>query len=341
LFLKNQKEFMKKHIDKVIVTLVLLALATLNSQFSAVFAQGSAFTYQGELTTSNGPANGTYNFTFTLFNISSGGFGYAGPVTNSAVTVTNGLFTTIVDFGPGAFTGGSNWLEIAVETNGGSSFTNLSPRQQLTPVPYAIFAESASNLLGMVAASQMPTNVVTNGEMTVTLGGTFSGIGTSLITVPSTAFLYNFSLAAQVSGAPFIWTTATFGAAGPTDTSSIGWTYAAGTFTCHQPGLYLIEYDAEVAPSPPGGGSMSLAAMTTPPAAGVFIPGSQASLNTGAFPIGTFIPVSKCFLAPFPVGSTLSIQFSSTIGGAAALVTPVGVAGAAQPSISITIVRIF
>jgi hypothetical protein len=334
---------MNKHIDKVIVTLVLLALSTLNSQFSAVFAQGSAFTYQGALTTSNGPANGTYNFTFTLFNISSGGFGYAGPVTNNAVTVTNGLFTTIVDFGPGAFTGGSNWLEIAVETNGGSSFTNLSPRQQLTPVPYAIFAETASNLLGMVAASQMPTNVVTNGEMTVTLGGVFSGTGTSLLTVPSTAFLYYYSLAAQVTvGPPGFWTTATFGAPpGPSDTSSIGWTYAGGTFTCHQPGLYLIEYNAEVAPSPPGGGSMSLAAFTTPPAAGMFIPGSQASLNTGAFAIGTFIPVSKCFLAPFGVGATLNIQFASTIAGAAALVTPVGVAAGAQPSVSITIVRIF
>jgi hypothetical protein len=339
LIFKNHKEFMKKYSDKVIVTLILLALSALNSQFSAAFAQGSAFTYQGELTTTNGPANGTYNFTFTLFNTNISGAAVAGPVTNNAVNVTNGLFTTIVDFGPEVFTGTSNWLEIAVETNGGSSFTNLSPRQQLTPVPYAIYAESTSNLLGPLAATQLPANVVTNMETGVTLDGVFSGTGTSLTTITTTAFLYNYSLLAQPSGPPGAWITATFGTAGPTDTSAIGWTYAAGTFTCNQAGLYLIEYDAVVGTA--GAGSMSLRAFTTPPAAGAFIPGSQTSLNSGVFPPGTYVPVSKSFLAPFPVGATLNIQFASTVAGGVALVTPVGVAGATQPSISITIVRIF
>ena len=81
----------------------------------------------------------------------------AGPVTNNAVCVTNGLFTVLIDFGSGVFTGQTNWLEIGVETNGASSFTTLAPRQQLTPTPYAIFAESASNLLGTLLASQLIT----------------------------------------------------------------------------------------------------------------------------------------------------------------------------------------
>ena len=54
-------------------------------------------------------------------------------MTNNAVVVTNGLFTTAIDFGAGVFTGSSNWLEIAVETNGNGSFTTLTSRQQLTP----------------------------------------------------------------------------------------------------------------------------------------------------------------------------------------------------------------
>jgi hypothetical protein len=332
---------MKKHFDKAIVALVLLALSTLNSRLSTASAQGTAFTYQGVLGTTNGPASGTYNFTFTLFNTNTGGTTVAGPVTNNAVNVTNGLFTTVVDFGPGVFTGASNWLEIAVETNGGSSFTNLAPRQQMTPVPYAIYAEGTSNLLGTLPAAQLPANVVTNMETGVTLGGTFSGTGTGLTTVTATAFLYYYSLAVEPSGGAGVWISATFPVAGPSDVSAVGWTYAAGTFTCNQPGLYLIQYDAVVGTAVAGPGVMSLRAFgAIPPAPPAAIPGSQTSLNSGAFALGTYVPVSKSFLAFFPAGATLSIQFASSVAGGVVLANPAGVAGAASPSISCTIVRL-
>src|SRR5208283_2027691 len=76
-------------------------------------------------------------------------------------SVTNGLFTVLIDFGPGVFSGQSNWLEIAVETNGVTTFTTLSPRQELTPVPYAIFAEGASNVTGTVNGSAIAPGTVT------------------------------------------------------------------------------------------------------------------------------------------------------------------------------------
>ncbi len=44
--------------------------------------------------------------------------------------------------------GDSNWLEIAVSTNGANNFTTLAPRQQLTPAPYAITAENLSGVVG-------------------------------------------------------------------------------------------------------------------------------------------------------------------------------------------------
>ena len=224
-----------------------------------------------------------------------------------------------------------------METNGGSSFTNLVPRQQLTPVPYAIYAEGTSNLLGTLPVTQLPANVVTNLEAGVTLGGVFSGTGTALTTVTATAFLYAYSLIPQASGGAGVWVPATFGVAGPTDGSAIGWTYAAPTFTCNQPGLYLITYDAVVGTALPGPGVMSLRAFS----GGAAIPGSQTSFNYGVFPVGTYVPVSKSFLMGFPAGATLNIQFASSVGGGAAvLMNPAGVAGAASPSISITIVRI-
>ena len=120
---------------------VLLLFSAFTLQLTA-FAQGTAFTYQGLLQNNGSPASGTYNLTFSLFNTNTSGVTIAVPVTNNAVLVTNGLFTVLIDFGIGAFTGTSNWLEIAVETNGGVSFTTLTPRQQLTPVPYAINAEN-------------------------------------------------------------------------------------------------------------------------------------------------------------------------------------------------------
>ena len=120
--------------------LALLALlSTINSQLSTAFAQGTAFTYQGRLNSGGSPASGTYAMTFALFNTNASGVAIAGPVTNNAVGVTNGLFTTAIDFGAGVFTGTTNWLQIGVATNGVSSFTPLSPRQQLTPTPYAIY----------------------------------------------------------------------------------------------------------------------------------------------------------------------------------------------------------
>src|SRR3974390_2401909 len=114
--------------------------------------QGTAFTYQGRLDDGTNFANGNYDFRLLLYDSSTAGTLLAGPVTNIDVTVSNGLFTMQVDFGPGVFTGGSNWLHLGVRTNSGGAFTALSPRQQLTPTPYAIFAEGAyaSGLSGTI-----------------------------------------------------------------------------------------------------------------------------------------------------------------------------------------------
>ena len=141
-----------------------------------VQAQGTAFTYQGQLTAAGTPANGSFDVVFSLFATNTDGTAIAGPVTNSAVAVTNGLFTTTVDFG-NIFTGGSNWLELAVSTSGDNNFFTLAPRQQLTPVPYAITAERLATPLD---ASSLPAEVVTNNAVDLNLTGTFAGDGSGL-----------------------------------------------------------------------------------------------------------------------------------------------------------------
>ena len=143
-------------VSRTIPIALALALALLVAQApTSLFAQGTAFTYQGRLNSGGAPANGSYDLAFTLFNSNGGGPSLAGPVTNTAVSVTNGLFTTLVDFGPGVFIGGSNWLQIAVSTNAANAFFTLTPLQQVTPTPYALLAGGASNLLGTLPASQL------------------------------------------------------------------------------------------------------------------------------------------------------------------------------------------
>jgi hypothetical protein len=184
---------MKKKMIHRLGELALLALSTLSPQCSTVHAQGTAFTYQGRLNSSGGPANGSYDLEFTLYATNVTGTALAGPVTNAAVMVTNGLFTAAVDFGEGVFAGGNDWLQIALSTNGANSFSLVSPRQQLTPTPYAIFAITASNLSGTVSAAQI-SGAVADGNLPAspTVSGTvtasfFSGNGSNVTNVNAAA----------------------------------------------------------------------------------------------------------------------------------------------------------
>src|SRR5262245_34924480 len=97
------------------------------SGFSAPL--GTAFTYQGRLDVDGGPANGYYDFTFTLYDALTGGSTVGSALTQTAVVVNNGLFTTTLDFGNSIFTGDARWLEINVRTNNVGSYTTLTPRQ--------------------------------------------------------------------------------------------------------------------------------------------------------------------------------------------------------------------
>lgn len=155
------------------VTLALLSTAR---------AQGTAFTYQGRLNSGTNPATGIYDLRFTVYDAVSGGSVAGSALTNAATPVTNGLFTVMLDFGSGVFTGSARWLDIGVRTNGGGAFTTLSPRQKLTPTPYAVMATTATTLLGTLPATQLGGTVansqLANNAVTVAAGTGLSGGGT-------------------------------------------------------------------------------------------------------------------------------------------------------------------
>jgi len=125
--------------NKLYLFVTLLALSALSTQFSTAFAQGTtAFTYQGQLTTGTNAANGGYDMTFAIYDANVAGNLIAGPITNSALSVSNGLFTATLNFGAGVFTGTNYWVQMAVSPTGLGTFVTLVPRQQLTPAPYAL-----------------------------------------------------------------------------------------------------------------------------------------------------------------------------------------------------------
>lgn len=157
---------------------VLIQLLNLLGSVGVVVGQSTAFTYQGRLKTGDVPANGLYDFRFALYDAQRHGQLIGGPVTNVAVSVSNGLFTTLVDFGEGVFSAEPAWLEIAVRPSEPGPmpppFTTLKELQPLTPVPFAI---TARNVSGVISNSSFPVNPAFSGL--VTAGG-FAGNGSGL-----------------------------------------------------------------------------------------------------------------------------------------------------------------
>ena len=142
----------------VLIALLVLALGT--GAVTAYKAQspakgptvaslmGTAFTYQGFLTDGGNPANGGYDLRFRVFEVPAGGAILGNTVLVENKTVANGLFTVLLDFGPGVFTGDARWLQIEMRPGADvdpTPYTLLSPRQELTPTPYAIYATTALN----------------------------------------------------------------------------------------------------------------------------------------------------------------------------------------------------
>ena len=149
--------------------LKLIAIAGLLSAIGlSAHAQGTAFTYQGRLINNGSPATGSYDFRFRLASDPLGNTYIGGTVLTNGLAVTNGLFLATLDFA-GTFTGNTYWLEVDVRTNGAGGYTVLSPLQAVTPTPYAIFANTASNVSGTVSAAQISGAVAS-----ANLSGTYS-----------------------------------------------------------------------------------------------------------------------------------------------------------------------
>jgi hypothetical protein len=115
--------------------LILLLTST------AVGQIGTGFTYQGQLNDGGVGVNATTaRVLYRLWDAETGGTQIGTDYVVHPVVITEGIFTTIVDFGGSAFTGEGRWLEIGVDTAGGTTYTWLTPRQKVTAAPTALYS---------------------------------------------------------------------------------------------------------------------------------------------------------------------------------------------------------
>lgn len=161
------------------------------SRIESATALGTTFTYQGRLTDGGSPANGTYDLRFILYDAESGGAQVGTTVTKDDVAVQNGLFSVELDFGANAFRGDARWMEIAVRPGSSTgAYTVLSPRQPVSPAPYALYAATAGNLAVPLAVSGNTAGVpaTPEGLITVNQAGTGIAIAANRTTTDSAQF---------------------------------------------------------------------------------------------------------------------------------------------------------
>ncbi len=182
-----------KIIVSLIMTVLLLGAATTvlaqegtNEELSPE-AFGTAFAYQGELSNAGGnPLTATCDFRFGLWNAASGPTQVGGLDTNTAVSVTNGRFTTLVndgnEFGSSAFTGSARYLEIEVRCGSETVYTKFNQRQLLSLTPQAAYALKApwGGLSGVPAGFADGTDNDTNTTYTAGSGLALTGVQFSL-----------------------------------------------------------------------------------------------------------------------------------------------------------------
>jgi hypothetical protein len=134
------------------VTTKYLLLATLIFAFAISLPAdpGTAFTYQGRLADGATPIEVPVDLRFSLHDASTTGaqVGSSLEFLNSAYD--GGIVQLDLDFGTGSFTGDPRWLQIELANPAGDSYTTLTPRIQILPAPYAMYAASAGTFSGDV-----------------------------------------------------------------------------------------------------------------------------------------------------------------------------------------------
>lgn len=187
-------------------TLTADAISTDAKPVAEAAAVSPVLTYQGRLLnpSTGAPQNGTHTFTFSIYNVESGGAPLWIEIKN--IVVANGLFVTLLGdttaLPTTLFNGQNLWLGIKVGAD-----AEATPRQRLAPVAYAMYADNADRLggqnsafyrnasninAGTLADARIPAAITRDSEvfsLVTAADGTGSGLDADLLDgLDSTAF---------------------------------------------------------------------------------------------------------------------------------------------------------
>lgn len=132
-----------------LMTCVVMLPACLLANAAHAQSLSTGFTYQGELRSAGAPASGSFDLQFRALNAANAGTQVGPTLCVDDVVVTNGRFTSLLDFGQ-IFGGQRLYLEVQVRDGAlgtcttSTGYTTLSPRQELAATPYATYAVSAA-----------------------------------------------------------------------------------------------------------------------------------------------------------------------------------------------------
>jgi hypothetical protein len=128
-------------IGAIILSMLILTSGLLYVRAAPAGPLVATFTYQGRLMASGVPAGGPTDFEFYLFDDPTAGSQVGGPIPINDLILNDGYFTVLLDFGLEVFSGQARYLEVRVRPGGETgSFTTLTPRQELTAAPNAMFS---------------------------------------------------------------------------------------------------------------------------------------------------------------------------------------------------------
>jgi trimeric autotransporter adhesin len=161
-----------------VALLLIFAVVPERGAQAQTTALATAFTYQGFLIQNSIPVTGSCDLQFSLFTAVTGGTQVGSTQTKTNVAVNAGRFTVQLDFGS-VFNGQDRFIAISARCPSGSGvYTALTPRQPITPTPYATslyglrvqYNATSPSLLGGASV-----NTLTNGVLGAVISGGGAG----------------------------------------------------------------------------------------------------------------------------------------------------------------------
>lgn len=170
-----------RHLIKSTLALALAA--------SGALAQTTSITYQGELKDNAQPASGSYDFYVEVYTQETGGSSFTDDCVND-VPVVDGRFVIEPSFGV-LPAGATYYLDIQArrhqagrDCGTSTGFTRLTPRQMMTPAPFANLARVAMSLSSPDGSPSNAVGVDPSGNVSIPVN--LSVAGTSTVSGAST-----------------------------------------------------------------------------------------------------------------------------------------------------------